>query len=300
MTANDTKKLILYVEIPFCPLRCPSCRKDTLEAGTTALRDDYLSALRREVEATAPDFEDCIVEAVWVGGGIAGHMFDEGLVALLRSLSQRFRMSPQAELSLKAHPGMVSVETLNACRKGKVGRLVFEFETANPAEYERLGRFLDPSAMEMTELVLGRSSLPRGFNLIVGLQGQTIATVRHSIDSVSAYRASHISLYPFTAPNHENAHLQAAAEQQAELLGFASSYLGSLGFVQYLPYHFALPGYECRFFELEAEGTDVLGFGLGAETRFCGSRATNTSDLATYIAYSDIPQRCIAGIDRYA
>lgn len=274
------------------------------------MRRAYLEALSREIESAAADFRDCTVAAVWVGEGVAGHMFDEELGDLLRSLFRLFDMEADAEITCTVHPGMVSVETLNACRKGHVTRLAIEFETSNLREHAALGRFLDPSAMDTTSMVLGkaaREALSLEFSIAVGIPGQTSASLHRSIDQAIAYGASQVTLHPLEGIGDDcaeaaEANIQGLAsvsdEQRAELLGFATAYLTMCGFEQYLPLLFAQPGARCRYYELDAQRCDMLGFGLGAQTRFAGTSAVNTTDLDTYLAYSAVPEKCIAHVTR--
>ena len=296
----DAKQPIaLFLSAPFCPCVCPYCMQATLEAGDPRVRRAYIEALGREIESAAGGFDDCTVAAVWVGGGIAGHMFDEELGNLLRSLPRMFDMAADAEITCTVHPGMVSVETLNACRRGRVTRLAVEYETASPSEWATLGRFLDPSAMDTTSMVLGtaaRAMLSLEFSLAVGIAGQTTASLRRSIDKAIAYGAAHITLQSVSPQSPACA--SSSDEERAQLLGFATAYLTARGFDQYLPLLFAQPGARCRYRELEAGGSDVLGFGLGARTSFAGVRATNTTDLDTYLPYADIPDVCVAEITR--
>lgn len=293
------RQITLFLSTPFCPRVCSYCTRATYEAGDPWLRRAYIEALGREIESAAGEFDDCTVAAVWVGGGIAGHMFDEELGNLLRSLPRMFDMAADAEITCTAHPGMVSVETLNACRRGRVTRLAIEYETASPSEWATLGRFLDPSAMDTTSMVLGtaaRATLSLDFSLVVGISGQTTASLRRSIDQAIGYGAAHITVRLLDSSDAESA--SACVEERAHLLGFATAYLTAHGFDQYLPLLFARPGARCRYRELEAGGCDVLGFGLGARTRFAGVRATNTTDLDTYLPYADVPDACIAEITR--
>ena len=75
--------------------------------------------------------------------------------------------------------------------------------------------------------------------------------------------------------------------------------LAASGFGEYLPGHWALPGHESRYGVLVAAGaTETLGFGLGARTLFDGVEACNTSDLFTYLRFSDDPEKCVATVRR--
>lgn len=78
----------------------------------------------------------------------------------------------------------------------------------------------------------------------------------------------------------------ASDDLAAAQLGEAREVLAEAGFAEYAPLVFARPGDEDPFWALQQGGADVLGFGLGAQTRFEGAFSRNTSDWDTYVRYS--------------
>ena len=80
--------------------------------------------------------------------------------------------------------------------------------------------------------------------------------------------------------------LGADEERAACQLRDARTVLVGAGFSEYAPLRFALPGHEDPFEEAFGSGSDIIGFGAGAVTRFEGAYSVNTEDLATYLAFS--------------
>ncbi|MCC8066533.1 MAG: hypothetical protein LIO94_05455, partial [Clostridiales bacterium] len=66
----------------------------------------------------------------------------------------------------------------------------------------------------------------------------------------------------------------------------AAELLTEHGFHEYLPCRWAKDGSEDRFWTEVKAGTDVLAFGLGAQTKVDGVISRNTQDLQTYLQYS--------------
>jgi oxygen-independent coproporphyrinogen-3 oxidase len=197
MTQN-AEALLLFLNIPFCPKQCAYCTRAIRPLNTLDTLPAYIAALRKEVQAFAAEAEDRTVAGVWVGGGIAGHLFDEELGDLLQDMRRWYNFAPDAEVTLKVHPGMVSVETLNACHRGKVQRLSIEYATGDSFENEALERFLPPSVMDTTALVLGgEHTMQRSFDVLIGAPGQTPATLIRTLENVCKYGAVHVALYPF-------------------------------------------------------------------------------------------------------
>jgi len=268
-----------------------------------------MEALDREVRAQAGSLPEYQIQAVWVGGGIPGHMADSRLGELLRELPTLLPLAPDAEITLKIHPGMVSVDTLDLCRHGHVTRLSVEYVTRNSYEHENLNRFLASDAMDNTRMVLGPSKLDMSFDVLTGLPGQTEETLLESLGAVVSYGAGHISLYPLellpgTALcrtwEQEAERLQGNPrkrlpdeEAKAAMTQAAGAFLTSHGFEEYLPGRWAKPGKACRYFTLEREHCEVLGCGLGAVSVLDGVRSENSADLNVYLRYSDRPDQLI-------
>lgn len=302
------KPLLLYLDIPFCPVHCRHCVKAALEPAPERRRA-YLQALRREAEGSAGSVDDYEVQAVWVGGGIAGHMADEELGELLRQLPRWFPFGGDTEITLKVHPGMVGAKTREVCRLGGVTRLNVEYVTKSLFESEALGRFLNPAAMDVSEMVLRGSLFARGFDVVAGLPGQTGTSLTESLEKALAYGAGHISLYPLRLEEgsilaQEWGERQeslcrnprrrlAQGEEMTALLEAGARFLREKGLREYLPGQWAFPGRECRYFELEAAGVECLAFGLGAVSCLEGVRSWNTGDLEMYLGHSAEPGRII-------
>lgn len=308
---QPSASVLLALNIPFCPKRCAFCTRAVQPLRTLDALPGYIAALRREVQASASDLADRTVTAVWVGGGIAGHLFDEALGDLLQDMRRWYTFAPDAEVTLKIHPGMFSAETLNTCRRGRVTRVSVEYATADPFESEALGRFLPPSVMDTTQLVLGGApALRRSFDLLTGAPGQTQATLRRTLETVLRYGPDHVALYPFRLEEgsaYAASHRQNEAADQASLrrrlpggpeadalYAFAAGWLREQGFAEYLPGRFALPGGESRFLQQEAAGCEQVGFGAGAETRLDGVYSRNTADIALYTRCAPDPRRLTA------
>ena len=302
--------MVLDLRMPFYPIKSTYDKRTLVEMQDPAMVQAYVQALRREAEAAAADYADCEILAVHIGGGIAGHADDEGLGQLLRDMRRWFHFADDAQVSLKVHPGMVSVETLNACQRGRVNRLSVDYVTSDPFESEAIGRFLPPNVMETTMMVLGNSPLALSFDLITGLPGQSEASLMRTLDQVKAYGAKEIVLHPlqiipetafadrcreYASSTSPRRHMPNEKESDA-LWHAAQAWCAQEGYLPGSPGRFALPGWESTYHRLMAEGIASLGFGLGAVTRTDGAEAVNISDLSSYIRYAPDPTKIIATV----
>jgi oxygen-independent coproporphyrinogen-3 oxidase len=146
----------------------------------------------------------------------------------------------------------------------------------------------------------------------------SIANFRTSAVEAATTHASHIRLLEYQRPNSlpadgavkagsaainekEPENLpSASAAVKAEQLEIARKVFLAQGFCEYLPLHFGRGSFaEDRFFTARATGSEIIGFGLGAQTRFDGALSINISDLATYLAHADDFSKITAATQRY-
>lgn len=298
--------LLISLNVPFCPKRCDYCDKGCDVIGDLALLDRYADALTREVRASARQFDDCQVQAVWIGGGIAGHLFDEKLGELLRDMRGWFPFAEGAEITLKVHPGMVSTETLTAMRRGGITRLSIDYATANAFECEPLGRFLPPSAMDVTHMVLANTPVCRSFDVLTGLPAQTPGTIVQTLEQTLGYGARHIHLMPlrivpgtafaegWVKENARSTSLRRRLPDEREreaIHAAAGAWLREHGFSEYLPGQYAQPGWESTYLRLESEGCAQLSFGAGAVSRMDGLLSRNIRSVRDYCRFSPAPEK---------
>lgn len=302
--------MLVSLQMPFYPIRSAYEKRRLFDMQHPMLLENYIEALRREIEAAAPDYADCEIQAMRLSGGIAGHAADEPLGVLLRDMRSLFHFSSDAPVILNVHPGMVSVDTLTACHRGRVTALSVDYCTSDPFESEAVGRFLPPNAMDTTMLVLGNEKIDLSFHIITGLPGQSMASLERTLQQVKAYGAKEIvphplEIVPGTQLAAEAAAMSASAsprkhlpseKERTDLFRFAQAWCENEGYHETIPGRFSRSDYTSRYHQMQMEGMALLGFGAGAQTRMDGVEAENTWDLDQYICHSPDPEKIIARV----
>ena len=296
----EARPVLIDTRMPFSPEADGNGLKKGLINPLGLNARPYLAALRREVLGAAPDYTDRQVVAISLTAGVATHVADDMLTQLLRDMRHAFLLADDAEVSLRIRPGMVSAASVDTLRIGHVSRVVVDYATSSPKEWRALGRALGPDAMDVTRMVLGPRcgdglgarvagrEVDLAFELVVGIPGQTPASARASVGAALAYGAGEVRLLTYgDSPSEKAVSCQLAMSESLQDAGFA----------EYAPHRWALTGHESRFVQQNGSGqTDILGFDLGARTLFDGVKARNTSDLATYLRFSDDPEKCIVEV----
>src|SRR2546427_385060 len=108
-TRPTGRALGFYLHVPFCVQRCHYCSFNTapLEAGQM---DPYLRALHGELDLLgALDWaRDVSLATVFLGGGTPSLLEPEALAAVLEHLRERWRLAPDAEITVECNPESVT------------------------------------------------------------------------------------------------------------------------------------------------------------------------------------------------
>jgi oxygen-independent coproporphyrinogen-3 oxidase len=301
----------LYFHIPFCKQRCAYCdfntyagREDTIPAYVDALRNEIKAAgvaLSASQGKSAPRLG---VGTIFFGGGTPSLLAPDQFRDIFQSIRAFFEVSPQAEISLEANPGTVSLAYLRELRALGFNRISYGAQSANPNELRMLERIHNYN--DVVDAV--RWSRRTGFDnlnldLIYGLPEQTLISWQNTVKLIVGLRPEHISAYALTVEPGTPFGRWAAKgllpspdpDLAAEQYEWTMDYLTAQGYVQYEISNWALPGRECRHNLQYWRNLDYLGLGAGAHGYAGGYRYSNVLRIKTYLnrsadsRFADLP-----------
>ncbi len=269
--------LSVYIHVPYCLKRCPYCDFNTYAVGQVP-EDDYVSALLRELDATAkrPPWEGRRVATVFFGGGTPSLLAPDSIDRLLDRLDARFGIQADAEISLEANPGSLegsAPERLAELRKAGVNRLSIGAQSFDDRHLATLGRIHRAGDTLETLAAARRAGFDNlSLDLIFAVPGQTIADWQRDLERVVALAPEHVSAYGLTYEEGTPLERDLAAgnvepateETEAAMYEAAISTLAGAGYRHYEISNFARPGYQCRHNVTYWSWGDYLGLGAGA------------------------------------
>ncbi|MBO4375728.1 MAG: radical SAM family heme chaperone HemW, partial [Lachnospiraceae bacterium] len=190
------KELSLYIHIPFCVKKCLYC--DFLSApATDAAREQYLRALRYEIEARSEDFKDREVISVFLGGGTPSILNISELEAIFDKIKSYYNLRKDCEITIEVNPGTVwKKETFEEYRRLGINRLSIGLQSANDDELKLLGRIHSFKDFEVTY----KAARDAGFDninidIISALPGQKEEDYLNTLNTVIKLNPEHISAY---------------------------------------------------------------------------------------------------------
>ncbi|MEY8339305.1 coproporphyrinogen dehydrogenase HemZ [Lachnospiraceae bacterium 62-35] len=188
----------LYVGIPFCPTTCLYCSFTSFPIekweGKTGL---YMEALFKEMDDTAERMKGCTMDTIYFGGGTPTSLSPEDLEKILERTEHTFDLSGIREFTVEAgRPDSITREKLEVLRHHGVTRISINPQTMKQETLDLIGR------RHTVEMVREKFQLARemGFDninmdLIIGLPGENLEDVRHTMEEIKALRPDSITVH---------------------------------------------------------------------------------------------------------
>lgn len=278
----------IYIHIPFCLKRCGYCDFCSSIADKGKI-SAYAEAVVRNIESSGCKGEK--VDTVYLGGGTPSLLSTQDMAKILFAVRENFSLSEDAEISIEANPGTVSLEKLEAYRSAGVNRISFGVQSCKDDELYSLGRihtFLQ--AVEAVRLAEKAGIKNISCDLMIGIPGQTFSSLEESVLKLCELNIAHVSAYmlkieegtPFDCEKIRV--LVADDDEAADMYLIAAKLLGENGFEQYEISNFSKPGYESRHNLKYWTGEPYIGFGASAHSFFGGKRFFVPEDIDGFIS----------------
>ena len=295
LTVRNTKTpLELYVHIPFCIRKCQYC--DFLSGPSDQrTRDNYVDALCREIRSISQK-ESYEVVSVFSGGGTPSVLSGEQLCRIMDEIRQAFDLSEDAEITMEANPGTVSLEQMKLCRKAGINRISLGLQSTVQQELDMLGRIHTYEEFLQSYHWVREAGFDNiNVDLMFAIPGQTCESWKHNLETVAELSPEHISAYSLIieegTPFARKKLILPTEDEEYQMYEDTAEILRKYGFHQYEISNYARDGFECRHNKGYWQRTEYLGAGLGAASLFQGRRFSNTSDMKVYLSDSTDPEK---------
>lgn len=190
----------LYVSVPFCPTRCSYCSfvsADIAHAGK--LIEPYFKLLLKEVAETAEITGGLGLRliSVYIGGGTPTTFTAVQLEALCNAIRESFDLTYCTEFTVEAgRPDTIDEEKLIALKRSGVTRISINPQSLNETVLKNIGRLHTAKDIENAFDLANKVGFKSiNSDLIVGLEGDSLETFRHTLETVISYGASNITVH---------------------------------------------------------------------------------------------------------
>ena len=189
----------VYVHLPWCVRKCPYCDFNSHVAPANLPQQQYVDALRRDLDASAEQLADRAVSSVFFGGGTPS-LFDAAAIAtILSALKDRLTLRPDAEITLEANPGSAEAGRFAGFCSAGVNRLSLGAQSFSDPALRALGRVHTSAEIyQAWECALSAGIENINVDLMYGLPGQSVADACADVAAALRLGAPHISHYQLT------------------------------------------------------------------------------------------------------
>ena len=313
-----SKRLLVYLHVPFCASKCHFCdwvvgydKRELLAAGD--LRRRYVDALCTQIQSYGPRLSRLgyVVTNIYWGGGTPTRLEPEQFRDVHRALRDVFDLTRVRENTAECSPETVTASHLDALIEGGLNRISVGVQSFNDTVLRRMGRAHDAQGAVDAIRLITRAGLDNyNIDLITGFPEQSEDAVLDSVRRTIDLGVPHVSLYMFrefaealVAVKQVQAGFrsQASCEERAALYKSAKELFEKAGYEEYIVGYFALePRFrfdgETYYFGMMG---DFVGFGAGASSTLgrCALRSGEASRYggANLAAFVDRPLDMVAG-----
>ncbi len=277
------KKIALYIHIPFCKSICSYCDFCKVLYNNNWV-NDYLDKLNEEIKNYYMGEE---ISTIYIGGGTPSSLSYSELIKLFDIISN-MNVNSVSEFTFECNLNDINEELLNVLVKNKVNRLSIGIESFNHENLKFMKRkhtFLE--AKEKIELCRKKGIDNINVDLIYGIPGETLKTLKQDLKLLLKLKPNHISTYSLIIEKNTlvdiNRFRSISEDLDASMYEYICKKLKNKGYLHYEVSNFALKGFESTHNLTYWNNDEYYGFGLGASGFLENVRYENTKNLTKYL-----------------
>jgi putative oxygen-independent coproporphyrinogen III oxidase len=263
--------LSLYVHFPWCVRKCPYCDFNSHEARGELPEDDYLAAMRTDLENALPLIWGRKIYTIFIGGGTPSLMSAKGLDRLMSDIRTLLPLDGAAEITMEANPGTFEAEKFKSYRESGINRLSIGIQSFDPGHLKALGRIHDGDEARRAVEIAQKNFENFNLDLMYALPNQTIEQARADVSTAMSFAPPHLSLYHLTLePNTYFAKFPPTVpddDASAEMQDMIDHETAAAGYGHYEVSAYAQPGRQARHNLNYWQFGDYLGIGAGAHSK---------------------------------
>lgn len=211
---DDSKKVSIYIGMPFCPTRCLYCSFASNPISSCRnLVMPYLDALNLEIKEISDYVKEkkLIVESIYFGGGTPTSVDDIQFETVIRHLYESFIVNSSIrEFTVECgRPDSLTLEKFKTMKRYNVNRISINPQTMNDKTLKAIGRkhnSEDIIKKYYTAREIGFECI--NMDIIVGLMGEGLDEVKYTCDKIYELKPDNLTVHGLSVKRgsalHEN------------------------------------------------------------------------------------------------
>lgn len=281
----------VYIHIPFCKSKCYYCDFNSYtDKGQYIER--YFKALKAEIINFCDELNTFKTDTIFIGGGTPSYVESHYIVDVIQLCCDRFNVSENAEISIEANPGTLSINKLLSYRQAGINRLSLGLQAWQDGLLKKLGRIHEKDDFIQNYINAREAGFDNiNIDLIFGIPEQTMSDWKESVINTANFEPQHISCYSLKIEEdteyfrrmHSGEMTLMDDQLDREMYYYAINELKKRGYNHYEISNFSKTGYQCRHNVVCWKAMEYVGFGCGAHSYFGGQRYNNILPVDEYI-----------------
>jgi oxygen-independent coproporphyrinogen-3 oxidase len=289
---NPTLPTSLYLHIPFCKRRCFYC-DFAITTGGEKLKQEYVDALCQEIAFTVAEVPPVeALQTIFFGGGTPSLLSVSQVAQILETITTYFAIAPNAEISLEANPGTVSLESLKGYRHLGINRISLGAQAFQQELLDLCGRGHSVSDIyEAVDMLKNADFDNFNLDLISGLPNQSMKDWELSLKEAIALQSTHLSIYDLTIEEgtafrkrYQSGDAPLPTDSRTvEMYIYAHELLSTSSYQHYEISNYAKSGYQVRHNLTYWHNQPFYGMGMGATSYLDRQRIDRPNKIRPYL-----------------
>jgi oxygen-independent coproporphyrinogen-3 oxidase len=252
-------------------------------AGQKKQIERYLAAVETEAALLPPRVPDTL----YIGGGTPSELSAAQIADLFERLRRAYPGAKLDETTFEGNPESLDAEKFDVLARVGVTRLSIGLQSADDALLKSIGRRHSAQDFARAFQSARAAGIPAlSVDLMFGLPGQTLESLRETLDFVLALKPEHVSLYGLQVEDRTLFAKRGVDEDAPlgrEMYELSIAALAKAGLQHYEISNFAKPGYRSRHNINYWRRGEYLGLGVSAASYLGGVRSSNEEKLVAYM-----------------
>lgn len=267
-TMENKKPLCVHIPVLFAQKPCLLNAKNSILDVDLGTRKGYVRAMQRELIAASQDMDDYEVVGIVFDTGAIQQFLAPEAAELVSAIRSHLNMAEKPCVVLECDVNSLDVHKCTYYKEMGVTMMDMRLYTSVMDEARAIGRPCPHFSLKEPAEVLRKYGVEHiGAQVAAGIPGQDENSLMVTLEDCVACGAVHVTVIGL-------------AGGQA-LVQAADAFLQAHGYRCYAPGKYAREGWEMPFYPLGR--TDVLGLGIGAESRIDGVLSRNKRNMKLYI-----------------
>jgi oxygen-independent coproporphyrinogen-3 oxidase len=187
---KEEEELLLYFHLPFCFSECLFCNSFPLKVDKK-IQQDYLHHLLKEIElfSNYGFFEGKKARCIYFGGGTPTSFSNSDLKLIIDKIKSNIAFSENINITSEAHPVTLGSEKrIEELAQIGLNRISIGCQTFDPDILIHCNRSNTPEQIRQIVKTAQKYGLAINIDMMTGLPGQTIASVRKDLEILEEIR----------------------------------------------------------------------------------------------------------------